>query len=57
MLLYGGLIASRTSHDTTRTVLARLDVLREEIEEEFQRRRAVFRGHDEELLARLRAIG
>lgn len=29
MLLYGGLIASRTSHDTTRTVLARLDVLRE----------------------------
>ncbi|MFC0340871.1 nitrite/sulfite reductase [Paracoccus niistensis] len=31
-----------------------LDVLREEIEEEFQRRRAVFRGHDEELLARLR---
>lgn len=31
-----------------------LDVLREEIEEEFRRRRAVFRGHDEELLARLR---
>lgn len=31
-----------------------LDVLREEIEEEFQRRRAVFQGHDEELLARLR---
>ena len=31
-----------------------LDVLREEIEEEFQRRRAVFRGHDEELLASLR---
>ncbi|WP_249521230.1 DUF4127 family protein [Microbacterium sp. ER1] len=29
MLLYGGLIASRTSHDTTRDVLARLDVLRE----------------------------
>lgn len=29
MLLYGGLIASRTSHDTTRTVLERLDVLRE----------------------------
>lgn len=29
MLLYGGLIASRTSHDTTRTVLARLDTLRE----------------------------
>ncbi|MBB1491108.1 MULTISPECIES: nitrite/sulfite reductase [unclassified Paracoccus (in: a-proteobacteria)] len=31
-----------------------LDVLREEIEEEFQRRRAVFQGHDEALLARLR---
>lgn len=31
-----------------------LDVLREEIEEEFQRRRAVFQGNDEELLARLR---
>ena len=31
-----------------------LDVLREEIEEEFRRRRAVFRGHDEELLASLR---
>ncbi|MFS6530392.1 DUF4127 family protein [Microbacterium aurugineum] len=29
MLLYGGLIASRTSADTTREVLARLDVLRE----------------------------
>lgn len=29
MLLYGGLIASRTSQDTTRTVLARLDTLRE----------------------------
>lgn len=29
MLLYGGLIASRTSADTTRTVLARLDTLRE----------------------------
>jgi hypothetical protein len=29
MLLYGGLIASRTSDDTTRTVLERLDVLRE----------------------------
>ncbi len=29
MLLYGGLIASRTSDDTTRDVLARLDVLRE----------------------------
>src|SRR5690606_16113919 len=29
MLLYGGLIASRTSHDTTRTVLSRLDALRE----------------------------
>ena len=31
-----------------------LDVMREEIEEEFRRRRAVFRGHDEELLASLR---
>jgi len=31
-----------------------LDVLREEIEEEFQRRRAVFRGHDEALLDRFR---
>ncbi|WP_337002146.1 MULTISPECIES: DUF4127 family protein [unclassified Microbacterium] len=29
MLLYGGLIASRTSADTTREVLERLDVLRE----------------------------
>lgn len=29
MLLYGGLIASRTSDDTTREVLERLDVLRE----------------------------
>ncbi|GAA1316280.1 MAG: DUF4127 family protein [Brachybacterium tyrofermentans] len=29
MLLYGGLIASRTSGDSTREVLARLDVLRE----------------------------
>ena len=29
MLLYGGLIASRTSTDTTRDVLERLDVLRE----------------------------
>ncbi|UGS25432.1 DUF4127 family protein [Microbacterium resistens] len=29
MLVHGGLIASRTSHDSTRTVLARLDVLRE----------------------------
>lgn len=29
MLLYGGLIASRTSDDDTRTVLARLDTLRE----------------------------
>lgn len=29
MLLHGGLIASRTSGDTTRTVLARLDTLRE----------------------------
>ncbi|MDQ0643833.1 DUF4127 family protein [Microbacterium murale] len=29
MLLYGGLIASRTNADTTRTVLARLDTLRE----------------------------
>lgn len=29
MLLYGGLIASRVSHDTTRAVLSRLDTLRE----------------------------
>ncbi|WP_166979340.1 DUF4127 family protein [Paramicrobacterium fandaimingii] len=29
MLLYGGLIASRTSHDSVRDVVARLDVLRE----------------------------
>lgn len=29
MLLYGGLIASRTSDDTTRTALERLDLLRE----------------------------
>lgn len=29
MLLYGGLIASRTGHDDIRTVLARLDTLRE----------------------------
>lgn len=29
MLLYGGLIASRTSHDPVRDVIARLDVLRE----------------------------